>query len=368
MNKFHGKVGFIQRVLPHYRKSFFEILGERCSGGLSVFAGQPRPDEMIKSVEELHAAQLTKGKNLHILKSPLYLCIQIGLMDWLQSWDPDVLIVEANPRYLSTPRGVRWMHQKNRPVIGWGLGAPPISGFFGKIRISRRKHFLSQFDALITYSSSGAAEYASLGFPKDQIYIAPNAVTQPPSHPIPERQNPLEDHPARILFVGRLQERKNLDNLIAACSHLPVSLQPELVIVGEGPDHNRLVKIAEEVYPKTIFTGALYGNDLAEQFRMADLFVLPGTGGLAVQQAMSYALPVIAAQADGTQEDLISKDNGWQVPADDIPALESTLTEALGNKTKLRQMGNESYRIVSEEINLEKMVDVFIEVLNRSVS
>jgi glycosyltransferase involved in cell wall biosynthesis len=95
---------------------------------------------------------------------------------------------------------------------------------------------------------------------------------------------------------------------------------------------------------------------------------LPGTGGLAVQQAMSYALPVIAAQADGTQEDLISVDNGWQVPADDIPALESTLREALENKIKLREMGKEGYRIVAEEINLNKMVDVFIEVLNRSLS
>jgi glycosyltransferase involved in cell wall biosynthesis len=368
MNKFHGKVGIIQRVLPHYRKPFFETLGEQCSGGLSVFTGQPRPDEMIKSVEELQNAQLTKGRNFHILKSSLYLCIQTGLINWLQSWDPDVLIVEANPRYLSTPRGIRWMHHKNRPVIGWGLGAPPISGIFGRIRTSRRKNFLNQFDALITYSSSGASEYARLGFPKDRIHVAPNAVTPPPTHPIPDRPIPEEDLPTQILFVGRLQERKNLDNLIIACSHLPGDLQPELVIVGDGPDRGRLVKMAEEVYPRTIFTGSLYGNDLAKQFQRADLFVLPGTGGLAVQQAMSYALPVIAAQADGTQDDLISMDNGWQVPADDIPALESTLREALENKIKLREMGKESYRIVAEEINLNKMVDVFIEVLNRSLS
>jgi hypothetical protein len=31
-------------------------------------------------------------------------------------------------------------------------------------------------------------------------------------------------------------------------------------------------------------------------------------------------------------------------------------------------MGKEGYRIVAEEINLNKMVDVFIEVLNRSLS
>jgi len=368
MREFSGKVGLIQRVLPHYRKPFFDALGKACLGGLSVFAGQPKPGESIKSAEDLEYAQLSKGKNLHILRGSLYLCLQPGLMDWLRSWNPDVLIVEANPRYLTTPSAIGWMHERNRPVIGWGLGAPKISGAFSSIRETRREKFISQFDGLIAYSQKGAEEYAMIDFPQDKIYVAPNAVTPPPPHPIPHRPIPKGNQPLRVLFVGRLQERKNLDNLISACSHLPEQLQPELVIVGDGPDRNRLEKIAQDLYPKTEFTGALYGNELDEQFREADLFVLPGTGGLAIQQAMSYGLPVIAAQADGTQEDLIRKENGWQIPANNLPALESTLRKALENKSGLREMGKESYRIVAEEINLNQMVNIFVEALDRSLS
>jgi len=114
------------------------------------------------------------------------------------------------------------------------------------------------------------------------------------------------------------------------------------------------------------FTGALFGEELAEQFRAADLFVLPGTGGLAIQQAMSFGLPIIAAEADGTQEDLVRSENGWQVPPDNIPALKSTLEEALTDISALRNKGVESYRIVSEEINLDQMVSVFVDALNRS--
>ena len=367
MKLFPGKAGLIQRVLPHYRKPFFDALGEVCLEGLSVFAGQPRPNEMIKSVEKLEHAHLSQGKNLHIFKGRLYLCIQPSLMDWLQSWDPDVLIAEANPRYPSTPQAIRWMHERERPVIGWGLGAPPLTGIFKFIQKTRRKKFLTQFDLLITYSQMGASEYADLGFPEDKIFVAANAVTPPPSHPIPDRPSPNENQPGRILFVGRLQKRKNLDNLISACSQLPEDLQPELVIVGDGPDRVRLQEIAQSVYPQAIFTGALYGDDLVNQFLKADLFVLPGTGGLAIQQAMSYALPVIAAQADGTQADLIRENNGWQVPADDIPALETVLENALENKTWLREMGKESYRIVAEEINLNQMVNVFVDAMNRSL-
>ncbi|MFN8426382.1 MAG: glycosyltransferase [Anaerolineales bacterium] len=64
---------------------------------------------------------------------------------------------------------------------------------------------------------------------------------------------------------------------------------------------------------------------------------LPGTGGLAVQEAMSYGLPVIVAQGDGTQDDLVRKENGWQVPPDDFDALVATMKDALSDAARLRE-------------------------------
>jgi len=367
MAGFSVKVGLIQRMLPEYRAPFFNALGHACQGGLSVFAGAPRVKEMIQPVDRLEDACLAHGKNLHLFSNKLYLCLQFGLLDWLADWNPDVLIVEANPRYLRTPAAVRWMHQRNRPVIGWGLGAPPLLGALSPLRANRRHHFIQQFDTLITYSQTGASEYAALGFPKDHIFIAVNAVTPPPTHPLPSRPDPSLVKRPGVLFVGRLQERKRVNNLIRACAGLPDSLQPELIIVGDGPARAELEALADKIYPDAVFTGACYGNALDELFRRADLFVLPGTGGLAIQQAMSFGLPVIAAEADGTQADLIRPENGWQVPPDDVTALASILETALSDIARLRKMGAESYRIVSEEINLDRMIDVFVEALKRSV-
>jgi glycosyltransferase involved in cell wall biosynthesis len=258
------------------------------------------------------------------------------------------------------------MHRRGRPVIGWGLGAPPLSGPLAALRRTRRKRFIRQFDALITYSQAGAQTYAQLGFPTARIFVAVNAVTPPPAHHMPVRPIPKGGHRARVLFVGRLQARKQVDNLLQACAQLSPDHQPELVIVGDGPERGRLESLAAQIYPRTVFTGALYGKALEDLFLAADLFVLPGTGGLALQQAMSYGLPVIAAEADGTQVDLVRPANGWQVPPNNLPALQRALTTALGDISKLRAMGTESYRIVAEEININQMVAVFVQALERS--
>lgn len=368
-DSFPGRLGLIQRVLPVYRAAFFDALAAACTGGLSVFAGTPRPDESIAVTDRLEAAHFTPARNLHLLRGAFYLCWQRGLTAWLEARDPDALIVEANPRYLSTPSALRWMRRRGRPVLGWGLGAPPVSPF-AALRNARRLAFLRPFDALLTYSRRGAEEYAALGFPAERIFVAPNAAAPRPLQPLPSRPATFDGRP-QVLFVGRLQARKRVDLLLRACAALPEALQPDLVIVGDGPARAALETLARQIYPRAEFPGAKHGDDLIPCFLAADLFVLPGTGGLAVQQAMAYGLPVIMGAGDGTNDDLVRPPsgtrpaNGWQVPPDDLAALTDTLKAALADPARLRAMGAESYRIVREEINLERMVAVFVEALNR---
>ncbi|MEW5867762.1 MAG: glycosyltransferase [Chloroflexota bacterium] len=354
-----------QRVLPAYRAPFFDALGTACAGGLSLFAGQPLPEESIASIDSLHVAHYVSAHNRHLFSpaSPFYQCWQDGLLRWLQDWQPDALIVEANPRYLSTPQAVRWMHARRRPVLGWGLGAPPIRGPLAGWRARSRRAFLQSLDGLIAYSQRGAQEYQTLGFSPQRIFVAPNAVAPRPTRPPPERPEGYLGQPG-VLFVGRLQARKRIDNLLHACAALPESMQPRLWIVGDGPARAEFQELAENIYPQAEFTGARHGSELEQYFAAADLFALPGTGGLAVQQAMAHGLPVIVAQGDGTQDDLVRMENGWLIPPDDLQALSGTLQIALSDPARLRQMGTASYRIVSEEANLENMVAAFMRALS----
>ncbi|MEN4099114.1 MAG: glycosyltransferase [Anaerolineaceae bacterium] len=362
MNRIAARIGLAQRVLPGYRTGLFDALASAAEGGLSVFAGQPRPGESIDS-GTLYRAEYCPAHNLHLLGGRFYLCYQAGLTGWLERWQPDVLIMEANPRYLRTPAAVHWMHLRRRPVIGWGLGAPALTGRLANVRAAARRRFLSQFDAMITYSRQGAAEYAQAGFPPERVFVAPNAVAPRPAHPPPERPERFSAQGAAVLFVGRLQPRKRVDALLRACAALPEGLRPQVWIIGDGPARPSLEKLAAQVYPAARFFGAKQGEELNALFTAADLFVLPGTGGLAVQQAMSWGLPVIVAEADGTQSDLVRPQNGWALPPGDLQALQRALRQALAEPARLRAMGNASYRIVVEEINLEHMVEVFAQAI-----
>jgi hypothetical protein len=143
---FHGKVGLQQRVFPFYRAPFIDLLAERCQGGLGFFAGDPRPDESIETAKGLEHAGFTRAVNIHSGKGLFYRLRQANLIEWLETLDPDVLIAEANARYVSTPDAIRWMHARSRPVIGWGLGSPQTGGVLEFIRDWQRARFLSQFD------------------------------------------------------------------------------------------------------------------------------------------------------------------------------------------------------------------------------
>jgi hypothetical protein len=112
-------------------------------GGLGVFAGEPLPVEAIPPAPALVDAQFTQAHNRHFRdpSSSFYLCWQANLLDWLERWDPQALILEANPRYLSSRLAVRWMHRRGRPVLGWGLGARNCAGRWRACGAGSAGHF-----------------------------------------------------------------------------------------------------------------------------------------------------------------------------------------------------------------------------------
>jgi glycosyltransferase involved in cell wall biosynthesis len=163
-----------------------------------------------------------------------------------------------------------------------------------------------------------------------------------------------------------LQARKRVDLLLRACRDLKP--RPEIWVVGDGPERQSLERLAARDFPDAHFAGALQGEALQEQYARADLLVLPGTGGLAVQEGMAYGLPVVVAEGDGTQEDLVQPENGWLVAPGDAQELLMTLRQALSDPQRLLQMGAASHRFVVERFNTDVLAEIFVKVLNQVAS
>lgn len=356
------RVGIQQRVLPVYRLGLFDLLAEHFQGGLEVFAGTQKKGEGISLSTGLQVAKYHWADNSYLKASRSHLLWQKNLTYWLNELDPDCLIVEINPRNLSTASGIKWIHKNGRKVIGWGLGTP-MSGSFAKIKKYFWQNAIKDLNGIITYSSIGKEQFAALGFDPAKIFVAPNAVAPRPGVPPVKRIDEYKNEQPVILFVGKLIHRKKVDRLLRACAKLELTVKPAVWIVGDGPAKAELELMAQRTYPQAQFLGDLRGPDLDPYWSKADLFVLPGTGGLAVQEAMSHGLPVVVGVADGTQADLVSPGNGWQLNTDSDEELVNVLQVALGDIKQLREKGLESYRIVRDEINLATMADRFTDAI-----
>jgi phosphatidylinositol alpha 1,6-mannosyltransferase len=114
-------------------------------------------------------------------------------------------------------------------------------------------------------------------------------------------------------FVGRLAPEKHVERLRT----LAQSPEVQLVIVGDGVDGAKL----ENLLGTAVFTGALYGPELAAAYASMDVFVHPGeheTFCQAVQEALASGVPVVAPDAGGPRDLVAPGRTGFLLPVDEF--------------------------------------------------
>lgn len=362
MKKFPGSICIRQRIAASYRRPFFDLIADRCEGSVTVLAGQPDSNlgEGVGEFDQLSRAKLIRVDNVYKGSGPIYRYFQPKLTEHLSALRPDVLVSEASPRFVDTQKTIKRVHSLGGIVAGWGAGT---TDFWNKplkrLRKWYRNRNLKNFDGMLCYSTLAAKQYQQVGYTEQQTHVLFNStMPRPESATAPDR--PGFQSPAKLLFIGRLIDTKGIDRLIRASSIAQdKGIRLETWIVGDGPHSDALKKLSASMNAPVKFLGRKTGDDLKAVSREADLFVLPGLGGLAIQEAMSHGLPVIVTEADGTERDLV-KTNGWIAKKEDTEELANCIIEALSNSAELRSRGKESYRIVRDEINLDLMADRFV--------
>ena len=150
-----------------------------------------------------------------------------------------------------------------------------------------------------------------------------------------------------ILFVGKLQKRKNPDILLDAFRLLDRNAlqHPWLLFIGTG-DMMEELKEKEKNYETGVkFLGFKNQSELSAYYSLADIFVLPSERepwGLVVNEAMNCETAVIVSDQCGCASDLIDSSCGYILPTGNIIELSNLLKSCLEQPNLTKIMGKNS--------------------------
>lgn len=175
-----------------------------------------------------------------------------------------------------------------------------------------------------------------------------------------------------VLFVGRLDEEKHIDDLLRAMSLLRTKESTRLEIVGDGGLRESFEQLARElgIADRVTFTGFVSDDELLDAYARADLFCMPSIAelqSLATMEAMSAGTPVVLANAMALPHLADPGHNGWLYPPRDVHGLAKAIDEVLVDRETIDRMGRASERMVSKhDINavLAQFESIYEHVIN----
>jgi phosphatidylinositol alpha 1,6-mannosyltransferase len=290
----NGVTNSVLRVIEHLRRTGHEVL--------VIAPDTPRG--------EAPADRLHDGVRVHRVPSrmfPMVTSLPLGIprprmVGVLRGFDPDVVHL-ASPALL----GYGGLHAARH------LGVPTVAvfqtdiagfaesygvGVMAKAAWAWTRHLHGKADRTLAPSTSAMENLISHGIPR----VTLRARWTPDGKPI-------------VGFVGRLAPEKHVERLAVIAARDDI----QLVVVGDGVDRAKL----ESAMPSAIFTGGLYGSELATAYASMDVFVHPGeheTFCQAVQEAMASGLPVIAPDAGGPRDLVVPMHTGLLLPVADFEA------------------------------------------------
>lgn len=141
----------------------------------------------------------------------------------------------------------------------------------------------------------------------------------------------VNDQDPVVLYVGRLAAEKNLNLLFNAFDAMQrVQPRAKLVLVGDGP----LLESLRATHPKHSFAGLRRGEDLAQYYASADIFLFPSTTetfGNVTVEAMASGLTVLAYDYAAAAQHIRHRENGLLVPFDDAGAFIAAAVELIND-------------------------------------
>jgi glycosyltransferase involved in cell wall biosynthesis len=284
------------------------------------------------------------------------------LAERLTAYRPDGILVFGY-NYLSCYRLLASRIGRRVPLLFRGDSHRIVArrGSAARLRQVWTRSVFTRFSAFLFVGQANRDYFKAHGVPDVRLFFSPHAVDNAryfgeaatAARDAAEWRAALGIPPGHrvVLFAGKFEEKKRPRDLIAAFRRaaLPAAT---LVMVGNGAQEADLRRDSAGD-SNIVFLPFQNQSRMPVTYSLADVFVLPSVGegeswGLAVNEAMCMARPVIASTHVGCARDLVVPgDNGLIFSAGDVGALTRAIQDALSDMERLKAWGEESRRIVS---------------------
>lgn len=234
------------------------------------------------------------------------------------------------------------------------------------------KRILRSADAIIAVSEHLKNKALHLN-PNLDIQIIPGGVRANPflskREEIRKEYNFFDDEKI-IVFVGRVEEKKGIMDLIDAMQLLDGDLRAKLIIVGDGdlrPQLERKIK-SKGVTKSVIFMGWREHREINKILAASDMFVLPShTEGLpqTILEAEASGLPIIVTSVGGIPEAIEGYTNGILVNPREPSELAKAMTCMIERKTD--KLNNHSLQITLKKYSWEDVADRYIKIYRNMI-
>ena len=174
-----------------------------------------------------------------------------------------------------------------------------------------------------------------------------------------------------IVTVGKFIKRKDHLLLLHAVNRLRASYNLFLTVIGQKADENYLKQVLNYVEHKKLENMVslkfnLIGKEVELEYEKHDLFILPSynePAAFSLLEAMSYQLPVISSDLNGTKCYVENGVNGYIFKNRNLDDLVDKIERIIRNKKNIMDMGEASLKAVKEKYSLEIFYNNFIKLV-----
>jgi glycosyltransferase involved in cell wall biosynthesis len=175
-----------------------------------------------------------------------------------------------------------------------------------------------------------------------------------------------------ILFFGRIIEYKGLEYLIKAIPLISKEIPTiKVIIAGKGnfEKYQKLIDTISNDYFE-VHNHFITDDQVPEFFERAELLILPyieATQSGPLHIAYAFKKPVVATNVGALPEVISHGKTGLIVPPKDIASLAEAIIKLLKDDTLRKEMGENAYRKMKEQMSWDNIADKTIEVYNEAI-